>query len=254
MKNPDSHLEWITPVTRTDYQRLMDPLADACWPEFMLHDPLADRYWNDLFERFADYQFGLLDVETGKAVAMGNSLPLHWDGDPAALPEGGFDWVMEQAVLDHRAGLEPRTQCAIQIAILPEYRSRGLSTKMVQRMRGIAQEKGFIRLLAPVRPNQKNQYPLTSIDHYITWKTAEGLPFDAWMRVHARLGAEVIKPCHASMRIAGTVAEWEGWAGMKFPESGPYIIPGGLNPVDVDVEANVGLYIEPNVWMVHQIG
>jgi GNAT superfamily N-acetyltransferase len=166
----DSRLEWITPASRADYEELMSPLADACWPEFMLHDPIADRYWHNLFERFADYQFALLDVETGKAVAMGNSLPLHWDADPVDLPEGGFDWAMVQAVDDHRAGLTPRTQCAIQIAILPEYRSRGLSAKMVERMRSIGVEKGFKRLLAPVRPNQKSLYPLASIDHYITWQ------------------------------------------------------------------------------------
>lgn len=87
----DKRFQHITPATRSDYQQLVSPLAEACWPEFMLHDPITDRYWDDLFTRFADYQFGLLDAETGKAVAMGNSMPLHWDGDPLDLPAGGFD-------------------------------------------------------------------------------------------------------------------------------------------------------------------
>lgn len=243
----------ITPATREDYRALVSPLAAACWPEFMLHDPIGDRYWDDLFERFPEYQFGLLDTQTGKAAAMGNSLPLHWDADLADLPERGWDWAMEQAVADHQQGLQPRTQCAIQIAILPEHRSQGLSARMVQTMRAIGVGKGFKHLVAPIRPTQKSQYPLTPIDSYITWQTADGLPFDAWLRVHVRLGAKIIKPCHEAMTIRGSIAEWESWAGMKFPESGAYIVPGALNPIQVDYTANEAVYLEPNVWTVHNL-
>jgi hypothetical protein len=249
----DERLQPITPASRDDYQQLMNPLSEACWPEFMLHDPITDLYWPDLFTRFPEYQFGLLDSETGKAVATGNGMPLHWDGDLTDLPERGFDWVMEQAVADHKQGLPPRTQCAIQIAILPEYRSLGLSGRMVKTMRAIGVGKGFKRLIAPIRPSQKSQYPLTPIDNYITWQTADGLPFDAWLRVHARLGAKIIKPCHASMDIRGSLAEWESWTGMKFPESGAYVVPGALNPIQVDCAANEAVYIEPNVWTVHNL-
>lgn len=249
----EERFQAITPATREDYQELVAPLADACWNEFMLHDPIADHYWSDLFERFSDYQFGLLDTQTGKAAAMGNSLPLHWDGDPAELPEGGFDWAMQQAVSDHQEALKPRTQCAIQIAIHPDHQGLGLSTRMLQMMRSIGISKGFKRLFAPIRPTQKSQYPLASIDHYITWKNDAGLPFDAWMRVHVRLGAQIIKPCHESMDIRGPIADWERWTGLKFFESGEYIVPGALNPIHVDLEANQVVYIEPNIWLVHPL-
>ncbi len=38
-----------------------------------------------------------------------------------------------------------------------------------------------------------------------------------------------------------------------FPESGQYIVPGALNPIEIDCEADRGRYIEPNVWMQHQV-
>ena len=91
------------------------------------------------------------------------------------------------------------------------------------------------------------------MDEYITWKNQEGLPFDPWMRVHARLGAEVIGVCGKSMYIPGGIADWEKWTGMKFPSSGDYIIPGALAPVNMNIEKDLGLYIEPNVWMRHNI-
>jgi hypothetical protein len=31
-------------------------------------------------------------------------------------------------------------------------------------------------------------------------------------------------------------------------------VPGALEPVEMDVEADTGVYVEPNVWMHHAIG
>lgn len=53
------------------------------------------------------------------------------------------------------------------------------------------------------------------------------------------------------MTITGSVAEWEKWTGMRFPESGEYVVPGALRPVVVDLEEDLGLYEVPNVWMLH---
>ncbi|MEW5796439.1 MAG: hypothetical protein AB1772_08760 [Candidatus Zixiibacteriota bacterium] len=107
------------------------------------------------------------------------------------------------------------------------------------------------RLIAPVRPNRKTKHPHVSIDQYITWTGDNGFPYDPWLRVHAKAGGRIIKPCHTAMRIVGAVAEWESWTGMTCPRSGDYVIPGALVPVRIDVAKNEGSYIEPNVWMWH---
>ncbi len=248
-----TELRLITPANHPEYRRLVAPLAEACWREFMLYDPIADKYWGKLFEYFSDYQFGLLDDSTNRAAAMGNSVPLCWDGSLSDLPEQGWDWAFQQAAEDHEAGREPNIDCAIQVAIEPAYRGRGLSTQMVRVMQEIGKAQGFHQLIAPVRPSQKAEYPLSDIDHYVTWTDAQGLPFDAWLRVHARMGAKIVKVCHESMTIAGTLQEWHSWTGLTFPESGAYYVPGGLNPVEVDIKADRGTYVEPNVWMVHEL-
>jgi hypothetical protein len=51
------------------------------------------------------------------------------------------------------------------------------------------------------------------------------------------------------MVITGTIADWELWTGMRFPDAGRYVVPGALVPVDVDLAHNEGTYIEPNVWL-----
>lgn len=71
------------------------------------------------------------------------------------------------------------------------------------------------------------------------------------MLVHERLGAQVGRPLPRSMRITGTVAEWEEWTSMAFPQSGEYVFPEGLATVHIDTSADRGSYWEPNVWMIH---
>ena len=243
----------IAPHDLEDYRDQAGDISEASWPEFMLHDSIANENWHELFDRFSDYQFAMLDKETKRMAAMGNSLPFCWEGEISDLPEGGWDWVFLKAIEDHKNGVKPNIQSAIQIAIHPDYRSQGLSTMMVQAMRGIAKSKGFENLVAPVRPSQKSKYPLTSIDDYIRWNNEEGLPFDAWLRVHARVGGKILKPCHQAMTIRGTRLEWESWTGIQFPQSGSYYIPGALKPMTMDIENDEGVYVEPNVWMVHAV-
>jgi len=53
------------------------------------------------------------------------------------------------------------------------------------------------------------------------------------------------------MLIKGSIHNWQDWTGLTFQASGEYIIPGALAPVEIDLTANTGIYVEANVWMVH---
>ena len=242
----------ITPA-HADYRNLVRGLTKEVWPEFMLHDAVATKYWHELLDRFADYQFALFDRQNNRVAGMGNSFPLRWDDHLENLPEGGWDWAFQRAVENHKQGILPNFHCAIQIVIRPEYRGHGLSRPMVDAVRSLTQSKGLKALIIPLRPSEKSNYPLASLDDYITWKNEDGLPFDAWLRVHVRAGARIIKVCHEAKTIRGSRAEWEQWTGRIFPQSGEYIIPGALNPILLDLENDEGIYIEPNVWIVHEV-
>ena len=54
-----------------------------------------------------------------------------------------------------------------------------------------------------------------------------------------------------SLVVAGSVSEWEEWTDMRFPESGPYVVSGALQPVQIDQERDEARYEEPNVWVRH---
>jgi GNAT superfamily N-acetyltransferase len=233
-------------VQRPDLWADSDARSAEVWPEYNLHGDVLNRHWGRLFERFPEFQFAL--VGDGDVVlAEGHTAPCRWDGTPAGLGNGIDETLV--AALDTSAA--PSALCALAAEILPAYQGRGLATALLDAMAAIAREHGLSHLIAPVRPSLKERYPLTPIERYVAWTRADGEPFDPWIRVHTRRGGVVLRPIPESMRITGSVAEWEQWTDMAFPEDGDYVFPRGLAPLTV--ARGQGLYWEPNVWIVHTV-
>jgi len=224
-----------------------DVVSLPSWPEFMMHDVVANHNWRALNSKFSDFQFALMEKDSGKWITVGNSIPLYFDEPLETLPDAGWDWAVLSGM---ESDVPPNLLCALAIQILPEYRSRGLSSIMIRIMREIGQQFGLYQLIAPVRPNKKCDYPLIPMETYINWKKA-GEQFDPWLRVHERLGARVLKVCPQAMKISGSIQEWEDWTGLSFQTSAKYIVPGALTSISVNGEKNQAEYIEPNVWMLH---
>jgi len=212
-------------------------LLRRAWPEIVFHDAISNANWGRLYDERPEFQFAL--VEDGQVLAEGNSIPV--SGMPETWREAlrrGFD------------AAEPDRLCALAILVDPDHQRRGLSRLMLEHMRGLGHERGW-ELVAPVRSSLKHLYPLTPIERYIEWRRDDGLLFDPWLRAHERLGAEIVGIAHDSLVSEGTVAELEEWCGLEFPESGSYVVPGALVPVEIDREHDRGAYREPNVWMQH---
>jgi GNAT superfamily N-acetyltransferase len=224
-------------------------LEERLWPEFLYHDPVLDRLLGRVIGDDAEFQFYAWDDEREAVVGVGMAVPACWDGDAASLPDGGLDAVVEARFVE--GAPEPTVLCALQILIAPEYRGQALSARMIRRMGEIGRDHGLETLIAPVRPTLKHAYPLTPTERYVSWRRADGTHFDPWLRTHERLGAEIAKVAPRSSTVPGSVAEWEEWAQMRFPETGDYVVPGALVPVAIDRERDEGTYVEPNVWMVH---
>jgi hypothetical protein len=231
----------------------MERVGASPWPEFLSHDATVEEHWGLLYELAPAYQFALLDGETGSLAAVGNSIPIRWDGDPASLPEGGIDAVLEDGAALLRKGGEPTAASALMIVVVAERLGTGISGAAVTAMAELAGRQGLPDLVAPVRPTQKHRYPLTPMERYIRWQRGDGMPFDPWIRVHRRVGGQILGTAPEAMRVTGKVSDWEDWTGMAFPETGSYVVPGALVPVEVDRERDVGDYREPGCWVRHRV-
>jgi len=242
-----------TAVDQPNQLEITDPLTEKAWPQFMLHDSVANKNWALLYEYFPEHQFTFTDAETQEIVAIANSIPLAYNDEFEKFPDTGWDFVLQKGVNDYNEKIEPNIMSALSIVITQNYLGKGISKLVLNEMRKIGQSKNLSHLIAPVRPNLKTLYPLIPIEKYIHWKNSDGNQFDAWLRVHESIGGKVIKACHQAMRIPGTIAEWEEWAGMKFPATGSYTVKGALVPINIDYDKKEGLYIEPNVLVVHKL-
>jgi len=217
------------------------------WPEYNLHANDSAKYFGALFPRHARVQVLFADRATEQVVARGRTIPFHWDGSLDDLPHG-IDAVGLRAVEDVRP---PTALSALAAEIAADRQGQGLSRLLIQAMAEVARQAGLAPLVAPVRPSWKDRYPLTPIERYASWKRSDTLPFDPWLRVHARLGATILRTEPKSMRIEGPVDDWERWTEMTFPEDGEYVFPFGLAPLQV--RDGLGSYWEPNVWMLHEV-
>jgi hypothetical protein len=227
----------------------MERLFADGFPEFITADKLIKRYIGRVREWFTDQDLILLAGDD-VPVATGWGVPLRWSGEIADLPTGYTDSIV-RAVDGHEQHVEPDTLVICGAVVRPDLKGKGLAGDVLLALRQLAGEAGWPRVIAPVRPTLKARYPVTPIETYISWTRDDGAPLDPWIRTHWRLGARILKAAPESQTMTGTVTEWEGWTGLVFPDSGDFVIPDGLALLSIDKVADLGTYVEPNVWMQH---
>ncbi|HVE76145.1 MAG TPA: GNAT family N-acetyltransferase [Actinomycetota bacterium] len=218
---------------------------DRLWPAFYLGNPYRV---SELSSMYPTLQMIVID-EDNDVIAGVRSIPIRWDGSEDSLP-AGWDAAMEQARVKDP---EANTLCAISIIVRPDKRRGGVSKMALYGVQRAALDQGFTQLVAPVRPSMKERYPLTPIDQYLEWRGDNGERFDPWVRVHEETGARIARVAPKSIEVTGTIKEWESWTGLTFPESGDYVVEGALEPVRIDVTKGIGVYEEPNIWMIHDL-
>ncbi|KAM0430161.1 hypothetical protein ACHAPT_006169 [Fusarium lateritium] len=98
------------------------------------------------------------------------------------------------------------------------------------------------------------------------------LPFDPWLRKHVRMGAKIAKVAHKSMEVEASLDDWTSWTGIEFDscfksprvremdvnstqgkENTQVLLPSGLVPLKVYIQEKRAVYLEPNVWIYHEL-
>lgn len=239
-------MEIVSRAERPDLVPRLDVLPNQ-WPTFMQQSPAAPRAYGAMIKNFPELQ--LIMVENDQPIGRLHALPIPWTG-PDGLPDRGWDAALEGA-----DGLPEATSAVslIEARIDPNRTGEGLSTELLMAARERVRVLGYRHLVGPVRPNQKSAEPRTPTAEYAARLRPDGLPVDAWLRTHVRLGGKIIKVCPLSMTIPGTLAQWREWTGLPFDRSGDVEVPDATALVHVSVEQDHAVYIEPNVWVHHEL-
>src|SRR6266567_3829978 len=203
----------------------LEALFAGGWPAFITADQDVKQRIGRVRELFADLELVLLDGG-GVIVAAGWALPISWTGEQADLPAGYADSLARALAAEH-SDQAADTLVVMAAQVHPDRRGQGLAGELLTALRGLAGQRGWQQVIAPVRPTLKARYPLTPIGTFASWTREDGSPLDPWLRTHWRLGARVIAMAPRSQRMTGTAAGWESWTGMVLSSSGDYIIPAG---------------------------
>ena len=241
-------------LTKTTIKESPHLLADcedlfvSCFPKFVtnpnldIHMPLHS---------IGDLEYIVILMEKERVVAFGIAVPFYWSGDIKDLP------TFDQSV---RCGLEIQSLKksfnslnGYAICVSPDQRGKGLAKKVISEMKSMAKKEKCSHLLIPARPSRKHMYPLQSCLEYSKWRRNDGKLVDDWLRIHENLGAKYLLAMEDCDVYAGPLDEWSESTGMIFPQSGSYIVPGALSPLIVDIDKDIGMVREGNVWMSHPI-
>lgn len=255
----DSGVTLVSAEQRQDLIPAFAELNSPTWPKFLGGDEAIIECWDSLFtDGLSRYQFAAVRVdEQGeeRVLAASNSIPFVWPrpDDHVSLPDGGWDEVLRGGVDALSARRKANALSALAIVVSPELRGSDLAERLLRNMKACAIKNGLQALVAPVRPTKKMMYPLASLGDYMDWTTADGAPFDPWVRKHWKLGAQIVKIAPCSMTVSAPLSQWTEWTGLRFPVSGSYHVEGGLAPMIADCTDGTGLYEEPNIWLRHPL-
>ena len=228
-------------------------LEEEVWEPFgFLSSTRAhQRYYSGILDRFADLQLCLVDEETEEPAALANCVPFAFSGDLDALPQEGWDWLVETG--SESRGAHPNMLGALAVSVPERHRGKGFARILIRALKELAIRKGCEGLVVPVRPTSKWRHPRVPMTDYMHWRDDAGASYDPWLRSHVSQGARIINACERSMVVEEHVAFWETWAGRRFQQSGSYDMAGALSLVEIDLERQTGRYQEPNVWVGYAI-
>lgn len=243
-------MEIVSLAERPDLVGAMWSLPND-WPAFMNSDPHGDIYYPLLPEVFPQWQ--LVALDSGQVVGKVHAVPFRWDGTDADLPDRGWGEVLERAFADVRDGAPPTAVSLLEARLAPDVRGRGLSRVLLEALGAHLRAYGLLDLFGPVRPTHKHLQPELSMADYVGAVREDGLPVDPWLRVHVRMGGRIVRLCPASMVVAADLATWRGWTGLPFNTSGSLLVPFACNLVHVSVDQDAAVYVEPNVWVHHDL-
>ena len=229
----DAHgLTAFTAAERPDLTERAD-FAGAVWPEYNLHGDVMNAHWPRLGSEFADFQFVLADADED-VVAQGHTIPCRWDGTAEGLP-GGIDGVIATGAADRgEHGVGARRARAARPP------GPGARPRRARDDGRACRRHGLGNLIAPVRPSPRSATRSSRSSATPPGRAPTGCRSTPGCASTRGSAGGSCAPSRESLRITGTVAEWESWTGLALPESGVYVFPHGLAPLAVDREDDVG--------------
>ena len=244
----DGVLRLFTIEQRPELAARMEAIHLGAWPAYFEGDKVQRECWPLIAGIAPHLQFALMN-EDDEICAVGNAVPIDWDGTLKSLPRGWDDGLKRAA----KASPSANTLMVLAGVVDPDYSGRGFSSLILKSFRALARASGLERVLVPLRPTGKSERTDLSFAEYCDLRREDGQFVDNWLRVHERLGARRLALAEQSQEIVGDLDAWARWTGMHVDESGTVHFPGTLAGADVNIDSKRVVYHDPCVWLEHPL-
>jgi GNAT superfamily N-acetyltransferase len=229
-------------------------LSQMSWPRFLIEpsdipDPMLNFKISpeDFAKKFLIW--GIRDSVSKKLVAFIHAIQIEIDFSSQNLPDLGWRY----AVSNGGKPTPKNSLCLIEASVHPDYRKLGLAKVLLERSKAEARKRGLVKLVAPVRPISKADSPEESIESFLKKTASTGEVLDPWLRTHVASGGQIANICHQSVCIHASLEKWREWTGLPMNHTGTCVIPDALNPIEISLADNIGVYVEPNVWVTYDL-
>lgn len=241
-----SHFVKLNQLNKGQLRQYSKAIENA-FPKIIGESAIIKKYWSKLEHYFPEHQQFLLSSRED-IVGFINTVPFYFNDALDQLPDNGWDWMLTKGLSDFENKQVPNYLGGLQVIVREDYQKLGYSKKIINHCKEHVASSTFSNLIIPIRPTKKHLFPKMSMEDYIKIKN-ENQIFDPWIRTHLKGGAEIIKICEQSMTVEGNIDFWERLFNKKIIESGEHILKGALKPISIDLQNNIGVYKEPNIWI-----
>jgi len=219
------------------------------YPDFINYSAAISNYWEKMERYFPEWQLFFFLENT--LIGCMNTIPINYSSSLEDLPQEGWDWLLEKGTRDYEAGKNPTCLGGIQINVLKPFRGNGYSKQILKAGKEKFSLSRLDYFILPIRPTRKHLYPKLSMQEYLSWKVDDKL-FDPWIRTHMNAGAQLLHVCSRSMQVSGDVKFWEQRLQKEITTSRYIHFPGAINSIHVNLEKDIGIYEEDNIWIYYK--
>jgi hypothetical protein len=182
---------------------------------------------------------------------------IHWNGDITDLPNG-WQGSVRLAYEQLRQSVRCNTLVGLFVRIEPDHRGQGWSEKAISAMKDLARRLRAEHLIIPLR------LPSAYLREYVTYpierlagiRRGDGQVLDHWLRLHIRLGGQIVGCSDTSHQHAMTLDDlYAHFVLDRVRTTGYYeaTFRDDYYRVFVDIERKYALINEPCVWVQHAV-
>jgi hypothetical protein len=196
-----------------------------------------------------------INTEDSQLIAHGVMTNICWNKQSTDLPEG-WQGAVRRSYENMQNKIKKNALVGLYIRVEEQFKQHGYAEKIINTMKNFASEQRYDSLIIPLRLPQRYTLSYAKMKYlkFINLKRKDGQYVDHWLRIHTRLGGNIIGTCLTSHQHAMNLGDFlTQFNTKKIRFSGYYLSErqGLWYNVYVDTKRKIALINQECTWVNH---